>query len=144
MPLRFLAAFVLLVVLPTPLLAQDTYAEGPVWDITFIRTRPNQRDAYLSSLKQNTVPILQEEKRQGLILDFKILNNLTQHDPQEWDVAVAVQYKNFAGMDGFEQKEQAIRDKLLGSRQKALQALEGNRVEMRDIVATKLIQEMIF
>jgi hypothetical protein len=47
--------------------------EGPVWDVQFIRTKPNRRDAYLLSLKVNTKPILEEEKRQGLNLDYKIL-----------------------------------------------------------------------
>jgi len=124
--------------------ATQDYAEGPVWDITFIRTRPSQREAYLSSLRANTVPILHEEKRQGLIIDFKIFSNLTQHDPQEWDVAVAVQYKNFAQMDGFTAKEQAIRNKLLGSKQNADQVLVEKRVEIRDIISTKLIQELSF
>lgn len=45
---------------------QGETSEGPVWDVQFISTRPNQREAYLISLKQKSKPIWDEEKRQGI------------------------------------------------------------------------------
>jgi hypothetical protein len=132
---------ILLCSLPT--LAQEQYMEGPIWDVTFVRTKPNQRDAYLTSLRENTKPVLEEEKRQGLITDYKIISNLTQHDPQEWDVAVAVQHKNFAALDGFEARELAIRDRLAGSKKAADQTFNEKHGEMREIVSTKIMQELI-
>lgn len=123
--------------------AEENTTQGPVWDIQFIRTKPNQRDAYLLSLKQKTKPIWDEEKRQGLILDYKVFNNLTQHDPQEWDIALAVQFKNFAAIDGFESKELAIAEKMLASKQAVSQEFGEKRVEMREIISTKLIQEIL-
>ena len=45
----------------SPTVAQDQYTEGPVWDITYVRTKPDQRDAYLTSLKENAAPILEEQ-----------------------------------------------------------------------------------
>lgn len=125
-----------------PCFAQDQYREGPVWDITYVRTKPDQRDAYLTSLKENTVPILKEEKEQGLILDYKILNNLTRNDPQDWDLAIAVQYKNFAALDGVEIKELEIRNKIFGSKKAAEETMVQKRVEMREVVRIALYQEM--
>lgn len=118
--------------------AEKQNAEGPVWDLQFIRTKPDQRDAYLASLKQNAKPVWDEEKRQGLILDYKIFNNLTQHDPQEWDIEVAVEFKNFAALDGFEAKELSIAGKMAGSQESG-----GKRGAMREIVSTSLIQEIV-
>lgn len=124
---------------PTP----EQSSEGPVWDLQFIRTKTNQRDAYLLSLKEKARPIWDEEKRQGLILDYKVFNNLTQHDPQDWDIEVAIQFKNFAALDGFEAKERSIAGKMTGSQPAATQELGDKRVEMREIVSTKLIQEIL-
>jgi hypothetical protein len=93
------------------------------------RTKPDQRDAYLTSLKENTAPILEEEKKEGLVLDCKILNNLTQKDPHDWDLAIAVQYKNFAALDGVEIKELEIRNKMLGSKKAAEETMVQKRVE---------------
>jgi len=137
-----LFAFLLLLLPFSPVLAQDQYTEGPVWDITYVRTKPDQRDAYLTSLKENTVPILEEEKKEGLVLDYKILNNLTQKDPHDWDLAIAVQYRNFAALDGVEIKELEIRNKMFGSKKAAEETLVQKRVEMREVVSVALYQEM--
>jgi hypothetical protein len=122
---------------------QEPTSQGPVWDLQFIRTKPNQRDAYLLSLKQNARPIWDEEKRQGLILDYKVFNNLTQHDPQEWDIEVAIQFKNFAALDGFEAKERLIASKMAGPTPAGTQQLGDKRLEMREILSTRLIQEIL-
>ena len=67
--------------------------------------------------------------------------NTTQHDPQDWDIALSVQYKNFAALDGLTAKQEAMRDKVLGSKQ-AAQQLGEKRVEMREIVSTMLLREV--
>jgi hypothetical protein len=125
-----------------PAVAQEQYTEGPVWDVSYVRTKPDQRDAYLTSLKENTVPILEEEKKEGLILDYKILNNLTQKDPHDWDLAIAVQYKNFAALDGVEIKELEIRNKMLGSKKAAEETMVQKRVDMREVLSIGLYQEL--
>lgn len=137
-----LLALPLLLLAFSPALAQDQYTEGPVWDITYVRTKPDQRDAYLTSLKENTAPILEEEKKQGLVLDYKILNNLTQKDPHDWDLAIAVQYKNFAALDNVEIKKLEIRNKMFGSKKAAEETVVQKRVEMREVVSIALYQEL--
>ena len=54
------------------LFAQEHYTEGPIWRVQLIRVKPNQMDAYLSSLRQSSKPLIEEEKRQGVIKDYKI------------------------------------------------------------------------
>lgn len=137
-----LPTLLLLLLSFSPAFAQEQYTEGPVWDITYVRTKPDQRDAYLTSLKENTAPILEEEKKEGLVLDFKILNNLTQKDPHDWDLAIAVQYKNFAALDNVEIKEREIRNRMFGSKKAAEEALVQKRVEMREVVSVALYQEL--
>jgi hypothetical protein len=139
----FILFFLWLSIAPAvPAVAQEQYTEGPVWDITYVRTKPDQRDAYLTSLKENTAPILEEEKKEGLILDYKILNNLTQKDPHDWDLAIAVQYKNFAALDGVEIKELEIRNKMFSSKKAAEETMVQKRVDMREVVSIGLYQEL--
>lgn len=121
--------------------AQEHYTEGPVWQVSLIRVKPTQFDAYLTSLRQGSKPLLDEQKRQGLILDYKFFLNTTKHDPDDWDISLAVQYKNFAALDGLAAKNEAIRDKILGSKQ-AAQQLGEKRVEMREIVRTMTLREV--
>jgi hypothetical protein len=122
--------------------AQEHYTEGPVWRITIIRVKPTQLDAYLTSLRQSSKPLLEEQKRQGLIVDYKVFLKETQDSPQDWTLALAVEYKNHAALDGATAKNEAIRDKVLGGKQPAQQLAE-KRVEIREVVSSELLQEIV-
>jgi hypothetical protein len=134
-----LAVFLLL--LMPALLAQEHYTEGPVWRVQLIRVKPTQLDAYLSSLRQSTKPLIEEEKRQGAIMDYKVFLKETKNSPEDWDICVAIQYKNHAAMDGLAAKGEAARDKILGGKQ-AAQQLGEKRAEIREIISSELLQEI--
>lgn len=134
-----LAAFLLL--LAPCMLAQEHYTEGPIWRVQLIRVKPTQMDAYLTSLRQSTKPLIEEEKRTGMIMDYKIFLKETKNGPEDWDICVAVQYKNHAAMDGLAAKGEAARDKIMGGKQ-AAQQLGEKRAEIREIVSSELLQEI--
>jgi hypothetical protein len=134
-----LAAFLLL--LTPALLAQEHYTEGPVWRIQLIRVKPTHMDAYLTSLRQSTKPVIEEEKRQGMIMDYKVFLKETKNNPEDWDICVAVEYKNYAAMDGLAAKGEAVRDKIMGGKQ-AAQQLGEKRAEIREIISSELLQEI--
>jgi hypothetical protein len=135
-----LAAFLLLLV--PAVFAQEHYTEGPVWRIQLIRVKPTAMDAYLTSLQQSSKPILDEEKRSGMILDYKIFLKETKNNPEDWDLCLAVQYKNHAAMDGLAAKGEMMRDKLLGGKQPA-QQLSEKRSEIRELISSELLDEII-
>jgi hypothetical protein len=122
-------------------LAQEHYSEGPVWRVQLVRVKPTRMDEYLTSLQQVSKPLLEEEKREGLILDYKFFFKETKNGPQDWDVCLAIQYKNHAAMDGLDAKEEAVRDKIIGGKQKAQQVGE-MREEYRELVSDELLQEV--
>ena len=123
------------------LLAQENYSEGPVWKVSLIRVKPTHFDEYLTSLRQVSKPFIEEEKRQGLIVDYKIFLKETKNNPQDWDICLAVEYKNHAALDGLDAKVEAIRDKVLGGKQQAHQLGE-KREEIREVVSDELLQEI--
>jgi hypothetical protein len=123
-------------------LAQEHYSEGPVWRVELVRVKSNHMDEYLTSLQQVSKPLLDEEKSEGLILDYKFFLKETKNDPQDWDVCLAIQYKNHAAMDGLDAKEEAVRDKVIGGKQKAQQVGE-SREEYRELVSDQLLQEIV-
>jgi len=133
---------VLLLLFVPAVFAQEHYTEGPVWRVTLIRVKPTQMDAYLSSLRQSTKPLLDEEKHQGLIVDYKVFFKETKSNPEDWDLCLAVEYKNHAAMDGLGAKGEAVRDKILGGKQPA-QQLSEKRTEMREVVSSELLQEVM-
>ncbi len=121
--------------------AQEHYTEGPIWQVTLIRVVPTKMDAYLTTLQTSTKLLYEEMKKENVILDYKVFLNTTKHDPQDWDIAIGVQCKNFGAMDGLTAKGKSIRDKILGPKQ-AAQQLGEKRVEMREIVSTMILREV--
>ncbi len=122
--------------------AQENYTEGPVWNVTTIRVKPAHMDDYLMNLRQGWKLFCNEAKRQGDIMDCRAFLKQTRSGPQDWDIALAVLYKNHAQMDGQAAKFEALRDKLFGGKQPAQQAAE-KRTEIREILTTDLLQEIM-
>ena len=121
--------------------AQEHYTEGPVWRVQLIRVKPGKMDAYLTSLRKSTKPLLDEQKKEGVILDYKIFLKETKSNPEDWDIAVALQYKNHAALDGLAAKGETLRDKILGGKQQA-QEMGDKRNEIRDLLTSDLMQEI--
>ena len=132
---------ILSLLLAPAVFAQEHYTEGPVWRIQLIRVKPTQMDAYLTSLRQSTKPLIEEEKKQGVIMDYKIFLKETKATPEDWDICVAIEYKNHAAMDGLAAKGEAARDKMLGGKAPA-QQLADKRAEIREIISSELLQEI--
>jgi len=134
-----LAVFVLL--LAPAAFSQEHYSEGPVWNVSLIRVKPTHMDEYLASLRQSSKPFLDEEKRQGLIVDYKLFLKETRNNPEDWDICLAVEYKNHAALDGLATKVEAIRDKVLGGKQPA-QQLSEKRQEIREVLSSEILREI--
>jgi hypothetical protein len=141
--MRKLHGLAIAVLLLAPaVMAQEHYTEGPVWRVQLVRVKTNYMDEYLASLQQASKPLLDEEKKEGLILDYKFFLKETKNDPQDWNVCLAIQYKNHAAMDGLQAKEDAVENKILGGQQQARQLGE-RRSEYRELVSSELLQEII-
>ncbi|HEY4903623.1 MAG TPA: hypothetical protein VIH89_09145 [Candidatus Sulfotelmatobacter sp.] len=134
--------FVVFMLLLTPVLfAQEHYTEGPIWRIQLIRVKPTHMDEYLTSLRHSTKPLIEEQKKEGMIMDYKIFLKETKNNPEDWDICVAIQYKNYAAMDGLAAKGEMVRDKILGGKQQGQQLAE-KRGEIREIISSELLQEI--
>jgi hypothetical protein len=121
--------------------AQEHYMEGPIWRVTLIWVKPTHMDEYLASLRKTLKPMVEEEKRQGMIVDYKIFFKETQNGPDDWNICTAVEYKNYGAMDGLAAKGEMVRDKILGGKEPAQQQSE-KRQEIREIVSSDLLEEV--
>jgi hypothetical protein len=106
-----------------------------------IRVKPTHMDEYLTSLRKSTKPLIDEQKKQGTIVDYKIFLKSNKNSPEDWDICVAIQYKNYAALDGLAAKGEAVRDKILGGKAPA-QELNEKRAEIREIISSELLQEV--
>ena len=117
------------------------YTEGSVWDITMIRATAGMEDDYLKSLGTTWKPILEEAKKQGLVLSYKVLSaNAATAD--DWDILLMVEYKNWAVFDGISDKFNAIERKIVGTEDQSRQLMT-QRLNVRRIIGSKTGQELI-
>ncbi|HKN17275.1 MAG: hypothetical protein ACLPH3_02480 [Terracidiphilus sp.] len=138
---KFYGVVVFVLLLAPALFAQEHYTEGPVWRVTLIRVKPTHMDAYLTSLQKTTKAAYDESKKQGTIVDYKVFLKETKNSPEDWDICIAVEYKNHAAMDDLTAKGEMVRDKILGGKAPA-QELATKREEIREIVSSQLMEEI--
>ena len=80
----------------TPTATPNPTSPGPVWRITYYRIKPGKGAEFTKDLRENSKPILDELKTQGLILDYKWFTKPTDDGPTDWDRALAIVFRNYA------------------------------------------------
>ena len=116
------------------------YTEGPVWQVTMVKTKYGMGDDYLKGLAKTFKGTLEEAKKQDLIMDYKILLG-DAANPQDFDILLMVESKNMAAFDNAREKFDPIAKKVEGSiEQQRTTAIK--RTEIREILGDKLMREI--
>jgi hypothetical protein len=117
------------------------YNVGPVWRVIYLHIKPGQGDAFWGDIRQHLKPIYDDEKKQGMIADYKFYVNPVANQPNDWNVAIALLYPNYAALDQFAAKGETIAAQHYGSRDAMIQAGK-TRADMADILANHLAREV--
>jgi hypothetical protein len=126
--------------------AQEHYTDGPVWQIAYYRIKPDKFDAYMKWVRANYLPGAAEQKKQGLILDYKVFVNAPR-DEQDWDISFAALFPSYAKALDYsaadEEKSKAIAAKLFKTKDEDKQReVAAPRLEMRQFVGIRYIREV--
>ena len=128
----------------SPSLAQDggrAYTEGPVLQVSYIRTEPGKFDEYLQYLATTYKTIMEEQKKAGIILDYAVYSNqpLTPADP---DLILTVTYTNLGALDNLDQRTDAITNKIWGSLRGSNEA-SADRETLRTQLGGRLLRQLM-
>src|SRR6202140_2423034 len=118
----FSVMLLLLLVAPTLVAQNPNYNNGPVWRVIYVDVKPGMGDAFWTDIRQNFKPIYDEFKKQGWIVDYKFYTNPVAQHPNDWSVAIALEYKTWGTLDEMGEKAAAISEKPYGSRQAVMDA----------------------
>lgn len=116
------------------------YTEGPVWTITFVKTKTGLGDDYLRQITGTVKPTYDEMKKQKLILDYKVLNGEAA-SRDDFNIVIMVEYPNMAAFDGLREKMDPILAKVMGSEDQR-RDLAVKRLDIREILGTKTMREI--
>ena len=141
--LLWASLFVVTLLTALPVYAQNpNYDVGPVWRVTYYHIKPGQGEAFWKDFRENSKPVLDALKKEGIITEYKYWINVTTDKPGDWDVAVGLLFPNWAALDQGDAKAATISTKHYGSRDAMIEAGR-KRSEIRDVVASKLAHEVV-
>jgi hypothetical protein len=118
------------------------YDVGPVWRVVYYRIKPGQGEAFWKDFRENLKPSYATLKKEGILSDYKVWTNVTTDNPNDWDVALALLFPNWAALDQGDARAATILAKQYGSREAMIEAGK-KRNDLREVVASKLAHEVM-
>ena len=140
--LLFLCVSTLMFAFSATVLAQDSkaYKNGPVTNVSYIRTKPGQFNAYTKWLDGAYKKNMEAQKKAGLIVSYAIYQTQPS-TPQDPDLILTVVYPNMAALDKTDEID-AVAAAVLGSQDEQSKATI-DRGAMREVLGTRLIRELV-
>ncbi len=72
---------------------------GTVTRVVLIRIKPGHADPFWADVRQHGKPVLDEEKRQGILVNYTVGTKSTLDNPDDWNVVLTQTYPNWAALD---------------------------------------------
>ncbi len=124
-------------------LAQNpNYDQGPIWRVIYYHIKPGQAEPFWKDFREHLKPSYNALKKEGILSDYKVWNNVTTDGPNDWDVAIGLMFSNWSAFDQSDAKTATIVAKHYGSRDAMIEAGK-KRNELREVVAGKLAHEVM-
>jgi len=114
------------------------YNDGPVQTVTFIRTVDGHFDEYMHWLATTYKKQQEAAKAASIITSYQVLV-AQPHNPQDADIILVVEYKNWATLDHLGSKLDQVSAKIEGSVEKANQA-QADRAKIRTVLGSDNVQ----
>jgi hypothetical protein len=112
--------------------------DGPVQNVSFIRTVDGHFDDYMHWLATTYKKQQEAAKAAGLITSYSILV-AQPHNPQDPDIILIVEYKNWAALDHLGSKLDQVSVQVEGSVDAANKS-EADRAKIRTILGSDTVQ----
>jgi Skp family chaperone for outer membrane proteins len=117
------------------------YTFGPVVVVSFVRTQPGMFEEYLRYLDNTYKKVLEEYKKQGIILEYAVYGSRPR-DAQDADLVLTVKYKNMAAFDDLQSRTDPIAKQVFGSLSKAASA-SADRDKLRKDLGSQELRQLI-
>ncbi len=119
------------------------YTNGPLWQVQFIQTKPGMTALYLKNLSEGWIKEMRAAKDAGYIMDYKVFE-AQPASQNDWDLMLMYEVKNFAMLDGMNDKMEALMKKAPGNTDETLHTQAVSRNDLRNLQGGRLTQELNF
>ena len=120
---------------------ERAWTDGSVWVIDFIRVKSGQDLAYGRALADTWKKAMDEHKKNGQILSYKVLAG-PPSTRDDFTHLLMIEFPNYAALDQRDRADAGIK-KVFGSLEEMEEMLR-KREEIREAIGMKLLREMHF
>lgn len=128
---------------PTP----PATTPGNVSRVTYFDVLPGKNNEFTTFIRTHNIPIMEEQKKQGLILSYSYFTKPGTDGPGDWDLGLIITYRNYADAADFNPDRNAKFDAIglahygsADARTKANDSLIG----MRTVTSSMLVRGVTF
>ncbi len=144
---RFACLFAIGTLAQTPTATPPPTTPGQVSRVTYFDVLPGKNNDFTTFLRTNTIPIMEEQKKQGLIVNYGYFTKPVTEGPGDWDLGVIITYKNFADAVDFNAERNAKFDaislKHYGTAEARTRANDSTNA-MRTVTQSMLVRGVTF
>ncbi len=134
-------ALLCLLVLPAHGQQARPYTEGPVVQVTDVKIMDGQFNNYMQYLQTRYKPVMEAQKKAGIILDYAIYNRQAR-SPEDGDMYLTVVYPSMAAFDGLEDRVEMVTREVSGQNRAQADKAFADRSTMRTILGSELIRRL--
>ncbi len=143
----FVGLFSICAFAQTPSATPPATTPGNVSRITYFDVLPGKTNDFTNFIRTHSMPLMEEQKKQGLIISYGYFTKPTTEGPGDWDLGLVVTYKNYADMIDFNTDRNAKFDAIslahFGTAEARTKANDST-TEMRTVVKTVLVRGLTF
>lgn len=120
--------------------AAESYNEGRVVSVSYVRVKPGMYDAYMKFLATDYKRLMEAQKKAGIVVDYSVYS-AESRTPQDANLILTTTYTNMAALDRSEEA-QAIATKVIGDSASMNKGTQ-DRGAMREILGSQLFRQLI-
>jgi hypothetical protein len=120
---------------------QRPYTQGPVVNVSEIRTKPGQFENYMNYIFGDYARVMEAQKAAGLIVSWGVYT-VQPRSPDEADVILTTVYANMAAFDGLAERQDAINQRVVNRNTGQSEAAAAQRESMRSLIGSSLLRTM--
>jgi hypothetical protein len=121
-------------------IAAESYKEGRVVNVAYIKVKPGMYDAYMKYLDTDYKRLMEAQKKAGIVVEYAVYSTMAR-SPQDANLILMTTYPNMAAFDRGEEAE-AITTKVMGDDATVNKATQ-DRGAMREMLGGQLIRQLI-
>ncbi len=131
----------------TPTATPAPTTAGMVSRVTYLDVLPGKTNDFTTFIRTHSMPLMEEQKKQGLIVSYGYFTKPTTEGPGDWDLGLVVTYKNYADAVDFNADRNAKFDAIslahYGSAEARTKANDGANL-LRTVVKSELVRGVTF